>query len=81
MEKEFLTKEEAKNKYLTKRSHDLEKLNPEAFLLKYDAEEKYLTKKEFYKVLEMKDYLPKYKFNRFMVWVGIVIFLIWLLSF
>lgn len=78
MEKEYITKEEAKNKYLTRRRFNFEKLNPEYFLSKDEAKEKYLTKKQFERELHMKDYLSKYRFNQFLIGTGIAVLLIWI---
>ncbi|MCU0680141.1 MAG: hypothetical protein MUF50_02435 [Planctomycetes bacterium] len=78
---EYLTKVEAKQKYLTKRRFKFEQLNPNHFLSKDEAEYKYLTKEEFKRQLHMEGFLPKYKFNQFLIGIGIVIFLTYLFNF
>ena len=54
------------------------KVNPDAFLSKDEAKESYLSEKNFKRELHMRGYLPIYKFNQFLIGVGVVVLLIFL---
>ena len=54
------------------------KVNPNAFLSKDEAKESYLSGKDFERELNMRGYLPIYKFNQFLIGTGIAVLLIFL---